>query len=264
MRASLEKELAEKIKIITRRRFLHRLVKPLNAGTARNTAAPGGTEARASGTTSSKPAAISGAANFVPSAVPTGRPVRDLVVIGVSTGGPPVVQKVLSGLPKDFPAAIFIAQHMPGAFTGPFAKRLDSICAIDVKEAEDGDRARPGAAYIAPGGKHIRLFQGRPQVEIQVTTSPEDALYKPSATVLIGSAGNLFAKRTLGVMLTGMGSDGLEGTKILKAKGGRMLAQSDATCVVYGMPKAVVDAQLADEIVDIDDMALAIRINLYK
>ncbi|WP_027190026.1 protein-glutamate methylesterase/protein-glutamine glutaminase [Fundidesulfovibrio putealis] len=195
---------------------------------------------------------------------PSGSLVRDLVAIGVSTGGPPAVQKVLSGLPKDFPAAIVIAQHMPAAFTGPFAKRLDGVCQVNVKEAETGDRLMPGHVFIAPGGKHLKLHQKVSRVEIEITTDPVEALYKPSANVLVASAAEAVGRRALGVILTGMGSDGMEGVKVLKQKGGRALAQSDASCVVYGMPKAIVDAGLADEIVDIEEMAQAIMANLYK
>ncbi len=194
----------------------------------------------------------------------SGALLHDVVAIGVSTGGPPAVQKVLSALPANFPAAIVIAQHMPAAFTGPFAKRLDSVCQVSVKEAETGDRLAPGHVFIAPGGKHLKLLQKVSRVEIEITTEPADALYKPSANVLMASAADAVGKRALGVILTGMGSDGLEGVKVLKGKGGRALAQSDSTCVVYGMPKAIVDAGLADEIIDIDDMAQAIMNNLYK
>jgi two-component system chemotaxis response regulator CheB len=153
---------------------------------------------------------------------------------------------------------------MPAAFTGPFAKRLDGLCKISVKEAESGERAQPGCAYVSPGGKHIRVQLDKGHMVMTISSQPEDALYKPSANVLIESAASLMARRVLGAVLTGMGNDGLEGAKVLKAKGGRLLAQSDTTCVVYGMPKAIVDAGLADEIVDIGDMALAFRVNLFK
>ncbi|MFZ5811784.1 MAG: protein-glutamate methylesterase/protein-glutamine glutaminase [Thermodesulfobacteriota bacterium] len=195
---------------------------------------------------------------------PSGPQLRDLVAIGVSTGGPPAVQKVLARLPKDFPAGIVIAQHMPAAFTGPFAKRLDGVCAISVKEAEHGERLMPGVAYISPGGRHLRIEQKISRIDLAITDEPREALYKPSANVMIESVAQGVGRRGLGVILTGMGSDGMEGVRTLKGKGGRALAQSDATCVVYGMPKAVVDAGLADEIVDIDDMGEAIITNLYK
>lgn len=195
---------------------------------------------------------------------PSGAPVRDVVAIGVSTGGPPAVQKLLSALPQDFPASIVIAQHMPAAFTGPFAKRLDGICALSVKEAETGDRLAPGRVFIAPGGRHLRINQKVSRIELEVTDDPKEALYKPSVNVLVSSVADGVGRRALGVILTGMGSDGMEGVKALKLKGGRALAQSDASCVVYGMPKAIVDAGLADEIIDIDDMGQAILANLYK
>lgn len=193
-----------------------------------------------------------------------GRPKRDVLAIGVSTGGPPAVQKVLSKLPANFPAAILIAQHMPAAFTGPFAKRLDSVCKIKVKEAEGSEPLSPGTAYIAPGGKHITLQQRGSRMEVVVCEEPSDALYKPSVNVLIESVAKTTGRRAVGAILTGMGSDGAIGIRELKSRGGYILAQNDASCVVYGMPKAIVDAKLADEIVDIDDMAAALMASIYK
>lgn len=195
---------------------------------------------------------------------PSGPVVRDVVAIGVSTGGPPAVQKVLAGLPGNFPAAILIAQHMPAAFTGPFAKRLDSICQLTVKEAENGERLTPGMAYVAPGGRHLRIDQKVSRIDLVVSSEPHEALYKPSANELIRSMAEGVGKRGLGVIMTGMGNDGLEGIRALKGRGGRTLAQNDASCVVYGMPKAIVDAGLADEIVDIEEMSEAILANIYK
>ena len=183
---------------------------------------------------------------------------HDIVVIGVSTGGPPVVQKILSALPANFPACILVAQHMPATFTGPFAKRLDSVCQIMVTEAANGDKIQNGHAYVCPGGKHIGIQMRGPLPEVLVTTEPTSALYKPSVNVLMETAGNGLGRRVLGVMLTGMGSDGCEGAKVLKQRGGYLIAQNEASCVVYGMPKAVVDAGLADQILDADDIAKAI------
>ena len=183
---------------------------------------------------------------------------RDLVVIGVSTGGPPVVQKILSSLPADIPACILVAQHMPAAFTNPFAKRLDSVCQIGVTEAVDGDKFKTGHAYVCPGGKHIGIRMRGPLPEIAVTEEPRDALYKPTVNVLFDTAGKNMGRRTLGIVLTGMGSDGCEGAKVLREKGGCLIAQNEASCVVYGMPKAVVDAKLANVILDADEIANAI------
>jgi two-component system chemotaxis response regulator CheB len=236
----IERDLIERVKTVAVRKMRH--ARPRPAAAPRKAA---------------RPAAR-------PASTPTGRPVRDVVAIGVSTGGPPVVQQILSSLPENFPASIIIAQHMPAAFTGPFAKRLDSVSNITVKEAENGDMLKPGHAFVAPGGKHVVLDQKVSRVDVVVTDQPADALYKPSANVLISSVAQAVGKRGLGVILTGMGSDGCEGVRDLKEKGGRALAQSDSTCVVYGMPKAIVDEHLADEVVDLDDMAESILANLYK
>ncbi len=188
----------------------------------------------------------------------SGKGSRDLVVIGVSTGGPPVVQKILSALPGDLPACVLIAQHMPASFTGPFAKRLNSVSQFEVTEAVNGDKLINGHAYVCPGGKHIGLRLNGPLPEVLVTDHPRDALYKPTVNVLMETAGNIMGRRTVGVMLTGMGSDGVDGAKVLRDKGGTLIAQSEASCVVYGMPKAVIDANLANLILDADDIAQAI------
>ncbi len=179
----------------------------------------------------------------------------DLLIIGVSTGGPPAVQKILLELPAKLPVPILVAQHMPASFTGPFAKRLDSLVPLTVKEADPEEKLMPGTVYVCPGGKHFRVENRKGLITAVVTEEPKEALYKPSVNVLFETAGEVLGKRVLGVMLTGMGYDGLEGSKVLKAKGGTLLAQSEASCVVYGMPKAVVDAGLTDGIIDIDDMA---------
>ncbi len=186
------------------------------------------------------------------------RGVRDMIAIGVSTGGPPAVQKILSALPANFPAAILIAQHMPAAFTGPFAKRLDNTCAITVSEAVDGERPKAGHAYIAPGGKHMRLRMKGPLPTLEISEEPTSALYKPSATELIHSVAKCMPRRAIGLILTGMGSDGLEGIRALKEKGGYIMAQNEASCVVYGMPKAIVDAQLSDQTLELDAVAGAL------
>ncbi|SKA94185.1 two-component system, chemotaxis family, response regulator CheB [Paucidesulfovibrio gracilis DSM 16080] len=189
---------------------------------------------------------------------------RDVIAVGVSTGGPPAVQSILSALPKNFPAGIVIAQHMPMAFTGPFAQRLDGVCNIRVKEAEHGETFMPGTAYIAPGGRHTTLKQRVSHIELQVGDQPSDALYKPSANVLLESVAEAVGRRGLGVILTGMGNDGCEGIARLRERGGRALTQSDETCVVYGMPKAVVEAGLSDQVVDLDDMPRVLLETIYQ
>ena len=261
----LEQEIRDKVKAISKRRPLMRFKSrtATQAAPVRVAADPAkryGLVLRPS--TVEKSPGVKGSETVV--VKPAGRPVRDLVSIGVSTGGPPAVQKLLSALPADFPVPILIAQHMPAAFTQPFANRLNNVCEISVKEAISGEKLYPGVAYIAPGGRHIYLESKLSNMSVIVTDTPKEALYKPSANVLHESVGLALGKRALGLQLTGMGSDGLEGIRVLKKNGGRALAQSDASCVVYGMPKAIVDAGLADEVADIDDMALAVMSSLYK
>jgi two-component system chemotaxis response regulator CheB len=251
----LESDLKNKIKAVARRgRFMHPASLP-HRETARPSFSP----------PPPRQAAVKGEATAqLPPVRRTGHPGRDIVAIGVSTGGPPAVQKVLSSLPADFPACILIAQHMPATFTGAFASRLDSVCRITVAEAKSGDKVAPGTAYVCPGGKHIRLDMRGPLPCITITPDPETALYKPSATVLMESAGQSMGRRVVGVTMTGMGSDGVDGTKVLKQKGGYIIAQSEPTCVVYGMPKAVVDGGLADEITNLDNLADTIHNALYR
>lgn len=193
-----------------------------------------------------------------------GKLVRDIVAIGVSTGGPPAVQKILSEFADDFPGAILIAQHMPAAFTGPFAKRLNDSTRLNVKEAEDGDVLKPGFVYIAPGGRHLTINQKVSRIDVVVSTEPAESLYKPSANVLFSSVAKGVGRRAVGVLLTGMGNDGLLGAREMKGHGALILAQSEDTCVVYGMPKAVVDEGLADQVVDLESMAGVIHACLYE
>jgi two-component system chemotaxis response regulator CheB len=191
-----------------------------------------------------RPAAVAGA--------------RSVVAIGVSTGGPSALQSLLPQLPGDYPACILIAQHMPRAFTGPFARRLDALSPLRVCEAEDGHPIAPGTVLVAPGGTHLRVRRGLTGLVAEVGDEPLQSLFKPSVNELFGSVADLIGHMAVGVVLTGMGSDGLDGAHRLKAAGGRLLAQSDSSCVVYGMPKAVVEAGLADAVVDLGDMPEAL------
>ena len=188
---------------------------------------------------------------------------RDVVGIGVSTGGPPAVQRILAEMEPGFPGSIFIAQHMPGAFTTAFAKRLNDCSALEVKLAEHGERVRRGCVYVAPGGSHLQIKQKGSHLDIDIASEPAQTLYKPSVNILIESLARAVGKRSLGVILTGMGNDGLEGVRSLKAKQGRALAQSDASCVVYGMPRSIVEAGLADEVVELEEMSRSIVRNLF-
>ncbi|MEJ6655054.1 MAG: chemotaxis response regulator protein-glutamate methylesterase [Pseudomonas sp.] len=202
------------------------------------------------------------AATVAPSVQPTTEPARrspaprkrdyKLVAIGTSTGGPVALQKVLTQLPADFPAPLLLIQHMPGAFTKAFAERLDKLCRISVKEAEDGDTLRPGVALLAPGGKQMMLDS---RGVVRILPGDERLNYKPSVDVTFGSAARALQDRVLAIVLTGMGADGREGARLLKQAGSSVWAQDEASCVIYGMPMAVAKANLADGVYDLDDIA---------
>ncbi|NBA95792.1 chemotaxis response regulator protein-glutamate methylesterase [Pseudomonas sp. R5(2019)] len=174
-----------------------------------------------------------------------------LVAIGTSTGGPVALQRVLTQLPADFPAPIVLVQHMPAAFTKAFAERLDKLCRISVKEAEDGDILRPGLALLAPGGKQL-MIDGRGAVKI--LPGDERLNYKPCVDITFGSAAKSYGDKVLAVVLTGMGADGREGARLLKQSGSHIWAQDEASCVIYGMPMAIVKANLADAVYGLDEI----------
>ena len=174
-----------------------------------------------------------------------------LVAIGTSTGGPVALQRVLTQLPASFPAPIVLIQHMPAAFTKAFAERLDKLCRISVKEAEDGDILRPGLALLAPGGKQM-MIDGRGAVKI--LPGDERLNYKPCVDITFGSASKSYGDKVLAVVLTGMGADGREGARLLKQGGSSVWAQDEASCVIYGMPMAIVKANLADAVYGLDDI----------
>ncbi|AVJ23714.1 MULTISPECIES: chemotaxis response regulator protein-glutamate methylesterase [Pseudomonas] len=174
-----------------------------------------------------------------------------LVAIGTSTGGPVALQRVLTQLPANFPAPIVLVQHMPAAFTKAFAERLDKLCRITVKEAEDGDILRPGLALLAPGGKQM-MVDGRGAIKI--LPGDERLNYKPCVDITFGSAAKSYGDKVLAVVLTGMGADGREGARLLKQSGSAIWAQDEASCVIYGMPMAIVKADLADAVYSLDDI----------
>jgi len=179
--------------------------------------------------------------------------------IGVSTGGPPVVQAILTSLPANFPLPILVAQHMPATFTRTFAERLNGLAEIEIKEAENGERLEGGTAYIGKGGKHLLARRRGLHVYTHVTIDPAELLYHPSADVLLESISRSYGSGGLGIILTGMGHDGLEGARKLKSAGGKLLAQDEASCVIYGMPKAVVQAGLADAVLSIEGLIASLK-----
>ncbi len=176
-----------------------------------------------------------------------------IVVIGASTGGPKAVEEVLKALPPDFPSGIVVVQHMPRQFTGPYAERLASICSLKVKEATSGDTLKEGWAFIAPGGRQMRIRKKGPlETGFVIDNNPPDALYKPSVDITFLSVAESFPGRSIAIVLTGMGSDGLKGSREIKKRGGKVIAQDESTSIVYGMPKAVVDEGIADMVLPLE------------
>ena len=183
---------------------------------------------------------------------------KKLVTIGTSTGGPQALQAVVTRLPSNLPCGVVIVQHMPAGFTKSLAERLNSISEISVKEAENDEIIRPGQVYIAPGDYHLRIFPaGGGERKIVLSQEPRVGNLRPTVNYMFESAAQ-FGRDLVSVIMTGMGSDGCEGMKKIKATGGYSIAQDEDSCVVYGMPKAVVDAGLADEIRPLNKIAEAI------
>ena len=180
-----------------------------------------------------------------------------LVAIGTSTGGPQALQNVITRLPGDLPCGVVVVQHMPAGFTKALADRLNNISAIAVKEAEDGEVIKPGHVYIAPGNYHMRVKGSGGVRKIALSQEPPVGNHRPAVNVMYDSVASI-GRQLVSVIMTGMGSDGCEGMKKIKANGGYCIAQDEATCVVYGMPKAVVDAGLADEVKPVELIARAI------
>ncbi|MBR9911651.1 MAG: chemotaxis response regulator protein-glutamate methylesterase [Gammaproteobacteria bacterium] len=174
-----------------------------------------------------------------------------LLLLGASTGGPVALSEVLAQLPENFPLPIVLVQHMPENFTRPFAERLDATARVRVREAQDGDILVAGTALLAPGGKQLMLDRlGR----VRILPGDERVNYRPSLDITFGSAANAFADQVLAVVLTGMGSDGCEGARLIKQNGGFVWSQDQASCVVDGMPMAVARAGLTDRVLSLSDI----------
>jgi len=237
--ARIREDLVTKVKQIVLSRSLQFRLRRIREG---STARCAGTVA---GTTNARQVAV-------------GR--RDLraVVAGISTGGPFALLQVIPKLPKDFPLGIAIVQHMPPKFTRSMAERLAGMSALRVKEAETGDLLEPGSVLIAPGGMHMTFVPHGKTAAVMITPEPADTLYRPSADVMMRSATEAFRAPLLGLIMTGMGRDGLEGLKQIKHAGGYVLAQNEETCVVYGMPRAAVEEGLADAVLPLEEIPRAL------
>src|SRR6476646_2916835 len=183
-----------------------------------------------------------------------------LVAIGVSTGGPHALQYVFLQLPADFPGTIIVVQHMPEGFTEMFARRLDEICAICVKEAQSGDLLLAGRALICPGSRHIKVKRLALGDVVVLNEEPRVNGHRPSADVLFKSLAEEFGTKGIAVLMTGMGEDGAMGMGTVKAAGGLTIAQSEESCVVYGMPKAAIEHGFAQRVVSLDLLATTLQV----
>jgi two-component system chemotaxis response regulator CheB len=177
----------------------------------------------------------------------------------VSTGGPQGLKSVIARLPADFPIPVAVVLHMPIGYTEAYAKRLDELSALRVIEAHDGDEFRPGVVFVAAAGRHLKLHrEADGRVIARLDVRPLDTPHRPSVDVLFQSAADVYGDRVLGVVMSGMGSDGRDGAAWIKSRGGTVLTEAEETCVVYGMPRAIVEAGLSDEEVPLDRLTSAI------
>jgi two-component system chemotaxis response regulator CheB len=183
----------------------------------------------------------------------------DLITIGISTGGPQTLKYLLPLFSSDFRAPFAVVLHMPVGYTELYAQRLNEICSLAVAEAREGDAIQPGRILIAPAGRHLTVRRDADGgVVAHLDARPFDTIHRPSVDVLFRSAAEVFGERVLGIVMTGMGDDGKEGAALIKAKGGLIFAEAEESCAVYGMPRAVVEAKLADRIVPLERMYDAI------
>jgi two-component system chemotaxis response regulator CheB len=192
-----------------------------------------------------------------PIALPTRH--ADIVLIGISTGGPQALRYLVPRFPANFPAPIAIVLHMPVGYTAMYAERLDQISPLKVVEAQEGDTIEGGKVYLAPAGRHLTFVRdGAGQTRAHLDLRPFDMQHRPSVDVLFQSAADVYGGRTLGVVMTGMGSDGLAGSAHIQARGGRIITEAESSCVVYGMPRAVVEAGISNRVATLGEMASCI------
>ncbi|HEX4426753.1 MAG TPA: chemotaxis response regulator protein-glutamate methylesterase [Terriglobales bacterium] len=177
-------------------------------------------------------------------------PASRVVAMGTSTGGPKALQEILPLLPADLPAGVLIVQHMPRGFTNPFARRLDTICKVSVREATHDALIEPGVVYIAPAGQHITVTRKTSsKVVIHISDSPSRTLHTPSVDVMMLSVAEVYRSLAMGIIMTGMGADGVEGMRAIAREGGLTLGQDEATCSVYGMPRSCAELGLLQKVV---------------
>lgn len=186
-----------------------------------------------------------------------------LIAIGASTGGTEAIKEVLQTFPANAPATV-ITQHMPAGFTSTYARRLDSVCQMQVKEAKGGERLLPGQAYLAPGDKHMEIERSGADYRIRLSDGPRVSGHKPSVDVLFNSLCKSAGSNAIGVLLTGMGSDGANGLLELFNAGCETFCQNEASCIVFGMPKVAIEKGAAQRVLSLDDMGQAIMQTVEK
>jgi two-component system chemotaxis response regulator CheB len=183
----------------------------------------------------------------------------DIVVLGISTGGPQALKRLIPQLPEDFPVPVVMVMHMPVGYTEMYAAKLNEQSQLEVREAAEGDEVKPGRVFLAAAGRHLTLKRDASgKVVTHLDAKPFDMLHRPSVDVLFKSAAEVYGNRILGVVMTGMGSDGKQGAAWIKSQGGLIFTEAESSCVVYGMPSVVVEAGLSDKSIALDDMARAI------
>ena len=184
----------------------------------------------------------------------------DLVVLGISTGGPQALKRLIPQLPEDFPVPVLLVMHMPVGYTEMYAKKLNELSRLEVREAAEGDEVKTGYVFLAPAGRHLTVKRDQSgKVTTHLDARPFNTLHRPAVDVLFQSAAEVYKNRVLGVVMTGMGSDGKQGAAWIKSQGGLVFTEAESSCVVYGMPSVVVEAGLSDRSVALDHMARAIR-----
>jgi two-component system, chemotaxis family, protein-glutamate methylesterase/glutaminase len=185
--------------------------------------------------------------------------VRNVLAIGASTGGPRALEKLISSFPADIPAAILVVQHMPAGFTASLSKRLNSKTALKVKEAQEGDTVEEGTVLVAPGNYHMEIVQktinGRKKEVVHLSCGPKELGSRPSVNALFRSIAPIYGSKTISLVLTGMNCDGADGAEEIKKMGGKVIAEAQSSCVIYGMPREVVRRKLADFVLPLDKMA---------
>ena len=183
-----------------------------------------------------------------------------MVVIGISTGGPQALKRLIPQLPEDLPVPVVMVMHMPVGYTEMYAAKLNELSPLEVREAAEGDEVKPGRVFLAPAGRHLTLKRDASgKVVTHLDARPFDMLHKPAVDVLFKSAAEVYGSRVLGVVMTGMGSDGKQGAAWIKSQGGLVFTEAESSCVVYGMPGSVMEAGLSDKSIALEDMAHAIR-----